>query len=223
DYQRIKIREEVFEKIERYFEDHEIEQLKKNTPLSFSSIKATLYPYRTEGVTFSVSKRAVIVADEMGLGKTLQAIGTAILKKEIFDFKKTLVICPASVKNQWKNEVLKFTDEKAIVVEGLPEERNDLYLKDTSFFHIINYETVLRDLTTINKSGYDFVILDEAQKIKNYETQTSNAVKAIQKKHALVITGTPLENKLLDLYSIVLFLDKSLLTPQWEFSYQHCI
>jgi SNF2 family DNA or RNA helicase len=65
--------------------------------------------------------------------------------------------------------------------------------------------------------------LDEAQKIKNYETKTASAVKSIQKKHGLVITGTPLENKLLDLYSIVQFLDQTFLAPQWEFSYQHCI
>lgn len=223
DFQRIKIREEVFEKVEAYFETRELEQIEKQTELDFSPIKATLYPYQKEGVAFSVFKKGVIVADEMGLGKTLQAIAAAILKKEIFNFKKTLVICPASVKNQWKNEVLKFSDEKAIVVEGEPHQRNNLYLNDDSFFHIINYETVLRDLPIINTSGYDFVILDEAQKIKNYETQTANAVKAIRKTHALVITGTPLENKLLDLYSIVQFLDQDFLTPQWEFSYQHCI
>jgi SNF2 family DNA or RNA helicase len=223
DFPRIKIREEVFEKIEDYFENIELKQMEKRTALDFSPIKASLYPYQKEGVAFSVFKKGVIVADEMGLGKTVQAITAAILKKEIFNFKKTLVICPASVKNQWKNEVLKFTHEKAIVVEGYPEDRNKLYLSDNSFFHIINYETVLRDLPIINKSNYDFVVLDEAQKIKNYETQTANAVKGIRKKHALVITGTPLENKLLDLYSIVQFLDRDFLTPQWEFSYQHCI
>ena len=168
-------------------------------------------------------KKGVIIADEMGLGKTHQAIAAAILKKKLFDFKKTLVICPASVKSQWKNEISKFTDERAIIVEGYPKERNELYLNDTSFFHIINYETVLRDLAHINKADYDFVILDEAQKIKNYETKTSNAVKTIRKKHALVITGTPLENNLLDFYSIVQFLDLYFLAPQWEFSYQHCI
>jgi SNF2 family DNA or RNA helicase len=223
DFPRIKIREEAFEKIEDYFENIELKQMEKRTALDFSPIKASLYPYQKEGVAFSVFKKGVIVADEMGLGKTVQAITAAILKKEIFNFKKTLVICPASVKNQWKNEVLKFTHEKAIVVEGYPEDRNKLYLSDNSFFHIINYETVLRDLPIINKSNYDFVVLDEAQKIKNYETQTANAVKGIRKKHALVITGTPLENKLLDLYSIVQFLDRDFLTPQWEFSYQHCI
>mgnify|MGYP003673971905 FL=1 len=223
DFERIKIREEVFEKMETYFEINELDQRKQQTALNFDSIKATLYPYQKEGVAFSVFKKAVIIADEMGLGKTLQAISTAILKKDIFSFKKTLVICPASVKNQWKNEVLKFTDEKAVVIEGSPDERNALYANDDSFFHIINYETVLRDLPFINRAHYDFVILDEAQKIKNYETRTANAVKSIRKKHALVITGTPLENKLLDLYSIVQFLDQYFLSPQWEFSYQHCI
>jgi len=223
DLERIKIREEVYEKVETYFENNELQQLGNSAELDFSAIKAALYPYQKEGVEFAVFKKGVIIADEMGLGKTLQAISAAILKKEIFNFKKTLVICPASVKSQWKNEILKFTDETAIVVEGYPDQRNGLYLNDPSFFHIINYETVLRDLPIINKAGYDFVILDEAQKIKNYETQTANAVKAIKKKHALVITGTPLENKLLDLYSIVQFLDPYYLAPQWEFSYQHCI
>ncbi|GAA3636960.1 DEAD/DEAH box helicase [Flavivirga jejuensis] len=223
DLERIKIREEVFEKVEHYFENETLEAIKKSSTLNFSSIKANLYPYQKEGVEFSVFKKGVIVADEMGLGKTLQAIATAILKKEVFNFKKTLVICPASVKHQWKNEILKFSNENAVVVEGYPDIRNGIYSNDSSFFHIVNYETILRDLPFINKSGYDFVILDEAQKIKNYETKTANAVKAIERKHALVITGTPLENKLLDLYSIVQFLDQKFLAPQWEFSYQHCI
>ncbi|QMU63173.1 MAG: helicase [Flavobacteriaceae bacterium] len=223
DLDRIKIREEVYEKIETYFEDTELVKLQEQITFDFSSINATLYPYQKEGVEFSAFKKGVIIADEMGLGKTLQAISTAILKKDVFDFKKTLVICPASVKHQWKNEVLKFSNEGATVVEGLPEERFEIYASNTDYFHIINYETVLRDLSEINKQGYDFVILDEAQKIKNYETKTAIAIKSIQKKHALVITGTPLENKLLDIYSIVQFLDQKLLAPQWEFSYQHCI
>ncbi len=223
DFERIKIRDEVFERIESYFEFNELEQIKKQTTLDFSLLKASLYPYQKEGVEFAVFKKGVIIADEMGLGKTLQAIATAIFKKEIFNFRRALIICPASVKHQWKNEILKFTQEKVTVIEGFPDERNKSYLNNHNFFHIINYETVIRDLISINKSNYDFVILDEAQKIKNYETKTANAVKAIRKKHALVITGTPLENKLLDLYSIVQFLDQKFLTPQWEFSYQHCI
>jgi SNF2 family DNA or RNA helicase len=223
EYDRIKIRKEVLDKIESYFEQLELAALQEQTTLDFSAIKAPLYPYQVDGVKFSVFKKGVIIADEMGLGKTLQAITTAILKKDIFDFKRTLVICPASVKSQWRDEVLKFSDEAAAVIEGMPADRNALYRDDPAFFHIINYETVLRDLAAINRANYDFVILDEAQKIKNYETKTANAVKAIHKKHAMVITGTPIENKLLDLYSIMQFVDSKLLSPQWELSYQHCI
>ncbi len=223
DFERIKVREEVYEKVESYFDELELVRLQEKTAFDYSAINANLYPYQKEGVEFSVFKKGVIIADEMGLGKTLQSITAAILKKEVFDFKKTLVICPASVKHQWKNEILKFSSEKAAVIEGSPEVRANEYATNSDFFHIINYETVLKDLTEINKSGYDFVILDEAQKIKNYETKTAIAIKSIQKKHALVITGTPLENKLLDIYSIVQFLDQKLLAPQWEFSYQHCI
>lgn len=223
DYERIKVREEVYEKVESYFDELELVRLQEKTTLDYAVINANLYPYQKEGVEFSVFKKGVIIADEMGLGKTLQSITTAILKKEIFDFKKTLVICPASVKHQWKNEILKFSNEAATVIEGNPEVRANGYATNSDFFHIVNYETVLRDLTEINKSRYDFVILDEAQKIKNYETKTAIAIKSIYKKHALVITGTPLENKLLDIYSIVQFLDQKILAPQWEFSYQHCI
>ncbi|WP_299669561.1 DEAD/DEAH box helicase [uncultured Polaribacter sp.] len=147
DFHRIKIRKEVFEKIETFFENNELQQIEQQSTLDYSAINATLYPYQKEGVAFSVFKKGVIIADEMGLGKTIQAITSAILKKDIFNFKKVLVICPASVKHQWKNEVIKFTNEKAIVIEGTPEERTKLYLNDTSFFHIINYETVLRDLS----------------------------------------------------------------------------
>ena len=223
DYKRIKIRPEVLEKIERHYAKLELKQLQASQKPDFSVIKAKLYAYQQQGVEFSVFKTGVIIADEMGLGKTLQAITTAIIKKQIFGFSKTLVITPASVKQQWCNEIEKFSHESVKIIDGFPKDRSKLYSQDTSFFHIINYETVLRDLKAINQAGYDFVILDEAQKIKNYETKTANAIKAINKKHALVITGTPVENKLLDLYSIVQFLDIYFLAPQWEFSYQHCI
>ena len=78
---------------------------------------------------------------------------------------------------------------------------------------IINYESVLRDLLDINKMGPDFVILDEAQRIKNFSTITAQNIKRIQKKHALAITGTPIENRLTDLYSIMQFVEPDLLTP----------
>lgn len=69
----------------------------------------------------------------------------------------------------------------------------------------------------------DFMILDEAQRVKNYATKTSAAIKRLTPKHTLVITGTPIENRLIDLYSIINLLDPDFLGPLWEFSYQHCL
>ncbi|MBA3675768.1 MAG: DEAD/DEAH box helicase, partial [Chitinophagaceae bacterium] len=171
---------------------------------------------------FATFKDGAIIADEMGLGKTIQAIATAIMKKQIFGFTKTLIICPASLKKQWQNEITKFSNEKSIIAEGLPPERNDVYKNSDAYFVIVNYETVLRDWYEINKMDTDFIILDEAQRIKNLAAVTSQSIKLLKKKHALVITCTPIENKLIDLYSITQFINPFFLAPLWEFSYQHC-
>lgn len=79
-------------------------------------------------------KKAAIIADEMGLGKTLQAISVAMMKRKYFGFSKTLIICPSSVKYQWKVEILKFTGEEALVVEGFPSDRAVQYKGEDHFF-----------------------------------------------------------------------------------------
>lgn len=223
EYELICIRPEVREKIERRYEELMLKDLKEGYKPDFSHINAKLFPYQIEGVEFALFRKAAIISDEMGLGKTIQAIVTAILKKQVFGFKKTLVICPATLKSQWKKEIEKFTSEKAVIPSGTPEEREKQYLTDTSFFTIINYETVLRDSQAINKAGFEFLILDEAQKIKNYETKTSSAINRLKTKHTLVITGTPIENRLIDIFSIVSVIDPYFFGPLWEFSYQHCL
>ncbi len=222
EQKQILIRPEVIEKIDKYFEVESINKLSKSIKPDFSKIKANLFEYQKEGILFSLFKKGNIIADEMGLGKTLQAIAIAIFKRDIFNFKNVLIICPSSLKYQWKNEIEKFTDEKAKVIEGTRDERHKSYKNNNSYFLITNYEAVLRDVTIIKKYPPDMIILDEAQKIKNYDTKTSSAVKSIPKKHSLVITGTPLENRLLDLYSIMNFIDPTVLAPQWEFSMNHC-
>ncbi len=222
DHKQILIRPEVLDQVERAFDQELIEQKRQTATLDYTAVKATLYPYQKEGVTFATFRKGAIIADEMGLGKTLQALTTAIFKKEIFGFQRTLIIGPASLKAQWKNEIEKFTNENAVIAEGRPEERTEIYRNSDAYFTIINYETVLRDGREINKADFDFIILDEAQRIKNFETLTANAIKRLKRNHSLVITGTPIENKLVDLYSIVGFVDPKLLAPLWEFSYRHC-
>jgi len=218
------VRPEVYDKLAQYFDDLLIKNIEnENKEPDLSEIKADLFPYQKEGVSFCLYKKAAIIADEMGLGKTLQAISVALMKRKYLDFKSTLIICPSSVKYQWKKEILKYTGLEALVVEGLPELRKTQYQNNEFFFFIINYETVLRDFDAINHKKFDLIILDEAQKIKNFETKTSKAIGALYKEHGLVLTGTPIENKLIDLYGVILFLDKYKVTPLWEFSYQHCI
>lgn len=222
-FPHIRIRPEVQEKIEAAFEQEMLDNLKSGYQADFSSINAELYPYQKAGINFALFRKTAIIADEMGLGKTIQAIGTAILKKEIFDFKKTLVICPASLKEQWKKEIEKFSRQKALVIEGLPDEREKQYFDKDHFFFIVNYETILRDHLALNKAGFDFLILDEAQRIKNFETKTASSIRRLNFKHALIITGTPIENRLIDIFSIVSAINPDFFGPLWEFSYQHCL
>lgn len=222
-YKLIRIRPEVGERLEAAFDKHTIEELGNGYEIDFSPIKANLYDYQKEGIAFALFRKVSIIADEMGLGKTIQAIGTAILKKEVFRFEKTLIVCPASIKDQWKTEIEKFSTEKAMVVQGFPDERAKQYQDNEHYFFIVNYETVLRDQLAINKAGFDFLILDEAQRAKNYETKTASSLKRIDAKHKLIITGTPIENKLIDIFSIMGILDPQFFGPLWEFSYQHCL
>ena len=218
----ILVRPEVEEKVKDAWDAEMLELAHKEEQPDFSLMKTSLFPYQQQGVAFAVFKSGAIIADEMGLGKTIQAIATAVMKKKLFNFRRTLIVCPASLKEQWKQEIEKFSHEQAVIVDGFPKQRAELYRESDAYFMIINYETVLRDWREINRMETDFIILDEAQKIKNFSTITAQSIKMLEKKHALVITGTPIENRLIDLYSVVQFIDPNFLAPLWEFSYQHC-
>jgi ERCC4-related helicase len=218
----LRVEEYLLKKVNEVLFQKKMAELQSTCPpIDFSRIKAKLYPYQKEGVQFALFKKAAIIADEMGLGKTLQAITVAILKKAIFQCAKVLVVCPASLKEQWKREIERFTDEKVTVLSGSKIERQETYKTNTDFFKITNYEAVLRDILAIQRFQPDLIILDEAQRIKNFETKTAEAIKSIPHAQSLVITGTPLENKLEDLYSIVQFADPGLFTPLWEFAAHH--
>ncbi|MCU0449707.1 MAG: SNF2-related protein [Bernardetiaceae bacterium] len=222
-HKQILVRPEVLAKVERAFNRREMDRLQTEQPLDFGLLKVEPFPYQKEGIAFATFREACIIGDEMGLGKTLQAIATAVLKRRLFGFKRTLVVCPASLKAQWQHEIHKFCHEQAVVVDGPQANREQLYQSAEAYFLIINYETMLRDVALINRlAPPDFVIADEAQRIKNFATLTAAAIKSLSRKHTLVITGTPIENRLTDLYSIVDFIDPYFLSPLWEFSYQHC-
>ncbi len=218
---RIRLQETLLDRLDGFLQEKQMAELAHRVSPPAIKLKTRLYPYQESGIEFGLFKKAALIGDEMGLGKTLQAIALSILKKEIFGFEKVLVITLASLKEQWKREIERFSDEKAIIIAGTPLQRQVLYAKKESYFKITNYEAVLRDVTVISHLKPDLIILDEAQRIKNFSTKTADAVKRIPRNHALVLTGTPLENKLEDVYSIVQFLDPHFLSPLWRFAADH--
>jgi superfamily II DNA or RNA helicase len=191
------------------------------SPLINTLLNVTLYPYQRQGVLFAAQAGRCLLADEMGLGKTIQAIAAAQLFKKEFGVAKVLVVCPTSLKYQWKSEIERFTDSDVHVVEGTVHRRHKEYRENEAFFTIAGYHTVSNDLRQLNEQEYDLVILDEAQRIKNWQTKTSAAIKRLRSTYAIVLTGTPLENKLDELYSIMQFIDQYRLPPLYQFLHRY--
>ncbi|MBC7938836.1 MAG: DEAD/DEAH box helicase [Chitinophagaceae bacterium] len=183
-------------------------------------LKARLYPYQAEGALFAACAGRALLGDEMGLGKTVQAIAAAELMARHFGVQRVLVVCPTSLKHQWKAEFARFADRPAQVIHGLRPQRQAQHAEDT-FCRIVNYEMLARDADLINAWAPELVIADEAQRIKNWNTVAARALKRIASPYALVLTGTPLENRLEELISIVQFVDQHRLGPTWRMLDEH--
>ncbi len=182
-----------------------------------------LYPYQREGALFAATAGRAIIADEMGLGKTIQAIAAAEILARECGLERVLVVCPASLKSQWLDEIGRFCRRPALIIEGLTHSRAELYARGGVFFKIVNYDVVHRDLDAIARWSPELVILDEAQRIKNWQTRAAQTVKRIESPYAFVLTGTPLENRLEELHSIVEFVDRHRLGPLFAFKADHAV
>ncbi len=189
-------------------------------PLRKSLLKTELLPYQLDGIAFAVGAGRAVLADDMGLGKTIQGIGAAEMLARESGIAKTLIICPASLKAQWALEIGRFSERECQLVEGPAEERADQY-GNACFFTICNYEQVLRDILAIEKQKWDYIILDEGQRIKNWEAKTSRIVKGLRSQFALVLSGTPMENRLEELFSVAQFIDARRLGPAFRFFHRH--
>ncbi len=183
-------------------------------------LKVNLYPYQREGALFAAKAGRCLLADDMGLGKTIQSIAAVEMLSQCAGVERALVVCPTALKYQWQQEVERFAGRSAAVIDGFRNAREDLYNAE-SFYKITNYESIHRDLDLINKWRPDVVILDEAQRIKNWDTRRAKSVKQIDTCHAIVLTGTPLENRLGELHSIMEFVDRHHLGPLYRFLHEH--
>jgi superfamily II DNA or RNA helicase len=188
-----------------------------------SRIRLPLHPYQEAGARFLARTGRAFLADDMGLGKTVQAVAATLLLRERAGLRRALVVCPASLKHQWRYEIAKSCGEPARIVEGPRAERLAAYAGWSEGFLIVNYELVLRDLDAIRHARADLVVLDEAQRIKNWSTKTARAVKRLDSPHAFVLTGTPLENRLLELHSLVEFLHRRAAGPRWRLLPFHAV
>src|SRR5256885_8122661 len=160
----------------------------------------------------------------MGLGKTVEAIAAMEILARHFGVTRVLVICPTSLKYQWQSEILRFSgrqgDNAARVINGGRARRQKDYALD-DFCKITNYEKLKPDLDLIAAWAPELVIVDEAQRVKNWNTIAARALKRIDSAYAIVLTGTPLENKLEELISIVQFVDQHRLGPTWKLLHEH--
>jgi len=198
----------------------EIRKDPKRHPLRTELLKSELLPYQMDGVAFAVGKGRAILADDMGLGKTIQGIGTAELLARLANIKNVLVVCPASLKSQWAAEIARFCDRTCCIVLGSAPERATQYV-DSSFFKIANYEQIVRDEAIVQQIHWDLIILDEGQRIKNWESKTSQTFQLLNSTYALVLSGTPLENRLEELYTVAKFIDSQRLGPAYRFFHRH--
>jgi superfamily II DNA or RNA helicase len=183
-------------------------------------LKVPLYPYQAEGALFAVRAGRALIGDEMGLGKTIQAIAATEILAQHFGVSRVLVVCPTSLKYQWQSEIDRFSGRAARVMAGGRTQRQKDFAED-DFCKITNYEKLQPDLDLIAAWAPELVIVDEAQRVKNWNTIAARALKRIDSPYALVLTGTPLENKLEELISIVQFVDQHRLGPTWKLLHEH--
>ncbi len=184
-------------------------------------LKARLHPYQAEGALFAARAGRCLIGDDMGLGKTIQAIAAAEILSRHFGAERVLVVCPASLKHQWELELARFAGRKGLVISGGQPKRRQQYADEGSTWKFAAYDTLARDLELIAGWSPDVVIVDEAQRIKNWNTIAARALKRIKSPYAFVLTGTPLENRLEELISIVQFVDQYRLGPTWRLLHDH--
>ena len=167
------------------------------------------FAYQFEGVAFLYPRYAAILADEMGLGKTMQAITAVRLLLHAGELRNVLFICPKPLVTNWQREFAQWAPELPVTtIEGDPVKRRWQWQQSEAPVKIANYELLQRDRETVSELGlqFDLVVLDEAQRIKNRASATSQCVRAISRHRSWALTGTPVENSPQDLVGIFEFL-----------------
>jgi len=177
------------------------------------------FHYQLDGMAFLYPRYAAILADEMGLGKTMQAISAIRLLMRAGEVRRALLVCPKPLVSNWRREFALWAPELPIgVIEGERERRQWQWEHPQAPVKIANYELLMRDRDLLESGGlhFELVVLDEAQRIKNRNSTTSEVVRAIPRTRGWALTGTPVENSTEDLVGIFEFLAPGFLHSEME-------
>ena len=192
--------------------------------VTFEGFKTNLplFPYQKAGVEFLLKAGSGILADEPGLGKSLQALAMC----EYLQAQKILVLCPASLKFNWLSECEKWLpvpQVKVQVINGTPAERKEQWKNPSINFFIANYDLLLKDFDAMNSHNWDVIISDESTAICNPRAKRTKVIKKLKAKYKFALSGTPISNKLHDLWSIVDFVRPGTWGSYYQFENRYCI
>lgn len=179
--------------------------------------KGKLHPYQEEATSRFINRKSLLLAYGCGTGKTVMAIAAAERLLESGEVKQVLILCPASLKFQWRNKIAEFTDSPVLVIDGDKNLRRDLFnrhqfYKGTTYV-IVSYDSLIHDYEEMSKLKVDMVIADEISAIKSFKAMRSKRVKKLygNTQYRLGLTATPIENRPEELYSIMQFVDSTVL------------
>jgi SNF2 family DNA or RNA helicase len=186
--------------------------------------QGTLRPYQVRGYSWlGFLKKwglGACLADDMGLGKTIQTLALIQRDWQLGERRPVLLICPMSVVSNWEKEASRFTPDLPVMVHHGIERARGRQFKENACRHgvvVSSYALVQRDLEALKEVEWAGVVLDEAQNVKNSETKQAKAARAIQGDYRIALTGTPVENSVGDLWSIMEFLNPGFLGTRTEF------
>jgi superfamily II DNA or RNA helicase len=185
--------------------------------LRFDMLTHPLFSYQETGAAHLVAAGRALLADDMGLGKTIQAIAACELLRTRGEAARVLIVTCASLKHQWQREIERFAGERATVIRGGRPQRRAAFESDAPY-KILNYELTWHELAQLTSLDADVVVYDEAQRAKNFRTKTAATLRAIPSRFTFILTGTPVENRLDDLYSLLQLVAPRVLGPLWKFN-----
>lgn len=195
-------------------------------PLKKIKDETEYYPHQTEAIRWMARMSSLILADDMGLGKSLQALTVAAIDYERGLAKRTLIVCPSTLKWNWADEIQEHTKFNYIVVDGSPkkrEEQMDRFINHNYDILIMNYEQLIPHFAAVNKMDFHVAIFDEAHYLKNRKSKRTQAALKLATGRNLLLTGSPMLNNVLELWTMLHMVDPERFHNYWRFANRYAV